>query len=132
MIYTSITDVRNHIDKIDSELVKVMLNALKLQRHLRLIRQLRSGNSHLAVTYGRPDETPFFKAFGEEVQAVCICPRDFDGIAPAATEDKQAIGEGGASSTCCICSPSPLKDLRISVTPATSQIRVPDGREIIV
>ncbi|AXV27992.1 hypothetical protein FORC69_p145 (plasmid) [Escherichia coli] len=28
--------------------------------------------------------------------------------------------------------PRPLKDLRISVTPATSQIRVPDGSEIIV
>ena len=40
--------------------------------------------------------------------------------------------ENGLSSrTCWTSSPRPLKDLRISVTPATSQIRVPDGKGII-
>lgn len=38
---------------------------------------------------------------------------------------------GFSSSACCTSSPRPLNDLRISVTPATSQIRVPDGRNII-
>lgn len=38
---------------------------------------------------------------------------------------------GFSSSACCTSSPSPLNDLRISVTPAASQIRVPDGRDII-
>ncbi len=40
--------------------------------------------------------------------------------------------KGSSSRTWCICSPSPLKDLRISVAPATSQMRVPDGRDIMV
>lgn len=38
---------------------------------------------------------------------------------------------GFSSRACYTSSPRPLKDLRISVTPATSQMRVPDGRDII-
>lgn len=38
---------------------------------------------------------------------------------------------GFSSSACCTSSPRSLNDLRISVTSATSQIRVPDGKDII-
>lgn len=44
---------------------------------------------------------------------------------------KRCQENGFLSSACCTSSPRPLNDLRISVTPATSQIRVPEGRDII-
>ena len=55
---------------------------------------MRATNGHLAVAHGGPDELPFLKAFGEEAQSIRICPENFDGITPAATEDEQVAGEG--------------------------------------
>lgn len=55
----------------------------------------------------------------------------FHSIAFAATEDNRWPENGFSSNACCTSSPRPLNDLRISVTPATSQIRMPDGRDII-
>ena len=37
---------------------------------------------------GGPDELACLKAFGEQVQTVCISPENFDGITPATTEDE--------------------------------------------
>ncbi|GCI22514.1 hypothetical protein BvCms6BK_00413 [Escherichia coli] len=93
--------------------------------------QLRAGNGYFTITHRRPDKLTFFQAFGGQAQTISISPEDFKGVTPSATKDEQVTGEGFSSSTCCICSPRPLKDLRISVTPATSQMRVPDGSEII-
>ena len=93
---------------------------------------MRATNCHLAVAHGGPDELPFLKAFGEEAQSIRICPENFDGITPAATEDEQVAGEGVLIQYVLYLLAQTVEDLRMSVAPATSQIRVPDGREIIV
>ena len=56
--------------------------------------QLRAGNGYLAVTYRRPDKLAFLQAFGEQAQTISISPKNFDGVTPSATEDKQVTGEG--------------------------------------
>ena len=56
--------------------------------------QLRAGNGYLAVTYRRPDKLAFLRAFGEQAQTISISPKNFDGVTPSATEDKQVTGEG--------------------------------------
>lgn len=87
-----------------------------------------AGDGYFAIAYSRPDELAFFQTFGKQAQTVSISPEDLHCITLAATEDKQVAM---SSRTCWTSSPSPLKDLRISVTPATSQIRVPDDKGII-
>ncbi|AUO37141.1 hypothetical protein YDC107_5024 (plasmid) [Escherichia coli] len=56
--------------------------------------QLRAGNGYLAVTYHRPDKLAFLQAFGEQAQTISISPKNFNGVTPSATEDKQVTGEG--------------------------------------
>lgn len=63
--------------------------------------QLRAGNGYLAVTYRRPDKLAFLQAFGEQAQTISISLKNFDGVTPSATEDKQVTGEDYHSSTCC-------------------------------
>ncbi len=71
-----------------------------------------SGYGYLAVTYRRPDKLAFLQAFGEQAQTISISPKNFDGVTPSATEDKQVTGEGIIIQLhSCTCSPSPLKDL---------------------
>ncbi|STP75480.1 Uncharacterised protein [Escherichia coli] len=55
---------------------------------------MRAGNGYLAVTYRRPDKLAFLQAFGEQAQTISISPKNFDGVTPSATEDKQVTGEG--------------------------------------
>lgn len=83
--------------------------------------QLRAGNGYLAT-----DKLAFLQAFGEQAQI--ISPEDFDGVT---LKINRRLEKGSSSSICCTCSPGPLKTLRISVTPATSQGFVQDGIEII-
>ncbi|GCG10381.1 hypothetical protein BvCms12BK_05112 [Escherichia coli] len=56
--------------------------------------QLRAGNGYLTVTYRRPDKLAFLQAFGEQAQTISISPKNFNGVTPSATEDKQVTGEG--------------------------------------
>ena len=49
---------------------------------------------YLAVTYRRPDKLAFLQAFGEQAQTISISPKNFNGVTPSATEDKQVTGEG--------------------------------------
>ncbi len=37
---------------------------------------------------------PSSSAFGEQAQTISISPKNFDGVTPSATEDKQVTGEG--------------------------------------
>lgn len=55
----------------------------------------------------------------------------FHGVTLAATEDKQMAGERIFLESVLYQFAKAVERLRISVTPATSQIRVPDGRPII-
>ncbi len=91
-----------------------------------------AGNGYLAVTHSRPDKLAFLQASGEQAQTISISPQDFNHVTPSATEDEQVTGEGIIIQHMLYLFTSPLKDLRISVIPATSQMRVPDGCEIIV
>ena len=56
--------------------------------------QLRAGNGYLTVTHRRPDKLAFLQAFGEQAQTISISPKNFNGVPPSATEDKQVTGEG--------------------------------------
>ena len=55
---------------------------------------MRTGNRYLAVTYRRPDKLAFLQAFGEQAQTISISPKNFNGVTPSATEDKQVVGQG--------------------------------------
>lgn len=57
--------------------------------------QLRAGNGYLAITHCWPDKLAFLQAFGEQAQAISISPKNFNGVTPSTTEDKQVTGEGG-------------------------------------
>ena len=56
-----------------------------------------------------PDKLAFLQTFGEQAQTISISPQDFNRVTPSAAKDKQVTGEGFSSSTCCTCSPRPLK-----------------------
>jgi hypothetical protein len=64
------------------------------------------------------DELSLFQAFDKQAQTISISPKYLHGIAMASPEDKQMAGEGILiQNAWCICSPSLLKDLRISGGP---------------
>lgn len=90
-----------------------------------------AGDHYFSVAHSRPDKLAFFQAFGKQAQTISIGPEDFYSISLAATEDKQMAGERILIKSVLYQLAQAINDLRMSVTPATSQIRVPEGRVII-
>ena len=95
--------------------------------------QLSGCQVDFTVTGHWPDEAPTLKPFGDQAQAIGISLQHLEHITPTTAEDEDLRPENGLSfSAFCTFEARPLNPLRISVTPATIQMRVPAGNMLIV
>lgn len=79
----------------------------------------------------RLGEATALQPFGEQAQAVTGGPEQFDLTAVTTAEDKDVTGHRVIFECSLDFAPVPLKPLRMSVIPATSQIFVPVGNGFI-
>jgi len=88
--------------------------------------QLRWRQVDFTVAGHRPHEATPLQPFGEQAQAVPVCPQHLYHVAPPSPEDEQMP----TRNVFCTLEARPLTPLHMSVTPATSQMREPAGSDI--
>ncbi|CBJ89082.1 hypothetical protein XNC1_1011 [Xenorhabdus nematophila ATCC 19061] len=87
---------------------------------------------NFTLTGHRPDEAPTLKPFGKQAQPIGISPQYLKHIPRRPRKMKTCPENGLSFSAFCTFEARPLNPLRISVTPATIQIRVPAGNMLII
>ncbi len=92
--------------------------------------QLRRRQVDFAVTGHRPDEAATFQPFGKHAQAVPVGPQYLYHVAAPAAKMNRCPLNGSSRNVFCTLEARPLKPLRMSVMPATSQMREPAGSDI--